>query len=272
MNEADIHTFFRRLSEGNPNPETELNFKNVYTLLVAVVLSAQSTDVGVNKATKRLFEMVTSPEEMIALGELELKEHIRIIGLFNSKARNIIALSQRLIDDFNGEVPTDRDSLESLPGVISVDSGYTGGELLNPTYDTIEGGYKVPRIIGLRVSRKDCPDLFDDYDYNRSQQKLQCDPDSPYYKRLTKDPDLTTINVKYHRAVIEAWKPIDENPPIPTEDWNNTPESAKQFIRECAIIDHIDSDTRNNHVDNLRWTTPIGNQFQRKKHLLDNSD
>ena len=117
MNEADIHTFFRRLSEGNPNPETELNFKNVYTLLVAVVLSAQSTDVGVNKATKRLFEMVTSPEEMIALGELELKEHIRTIGLFNSKARNIIALSQRLIDDFNGEVPTDRDSLESLPGV-----------------------------------------------------------------------------------------------------------------------------------------------------------
>lgn len=145
-------------------------------------------------------------------------------------------------------------------------------KLLNPTYDTVEGGYKVPRIIGLRVSRKECPDLFDEYDYNRSQQKLQCDPDSPYYKRLTKDPDLTTINVKYHRAVIEAWKPIDENPPIPTEDWNNTPESAKQFIRDCAIIDHIDSNTRNNHVDNLRWTTPIGNQFQRKKHMLDKSD
>jgi len=145
-------------------------------------------------------------------------------------------------------------------------------KILNPTYDTIQQGYKVPRIIGLRVSRKECPDLFDNYDYNISQQRLQCDPTSKYYKRLTKDPDLTTINVKYHRAVIEAWKPIDENPPIPKEDWDNTPESAKQFIRECAIIDHIDSDTRNNHVDNLRWTTPIGNQWSRKKHLLDNDD
>ena len=142
-------------------------------------------------------------------------------------------------------------------------------KLLNPTYDTIEGGYKVPRIIGLRVSRKDCPDLFDDYDYNRSQQKLQCDPDSPYYKRLTKCLDLYTIQIKYHRAVMEAWKPIDENPPIPMEDWNNTPESAKQFIRDCAIIDHVDSNTRNNHVDNLEWTTPKDNQHSRKKYKLE---
>jgi len=141
-------------------------------------------------------------------------------------------------------------------------------KILNPTYNTIEQGYIVPHIVGLRVNRKDNPELFEEYDYNTSQQNLTCDPHSPYYKRLTKDPDLTTINVKYHRAVIEAWKPIDENPPIPMEDWKNTPESAKQFIRDCAIIDHVDSNTRNNHIDNLEWTTPKDNQHSRKKYKL----
>ncbi len=143
-------------------------------------------------------------------------------------------------------------------------------KILNPTYETIEQGYKVPHIIGLRVNRKDNPELFEEYDYNTSQQNLNV-PGSKYYKKLTKDPNLTTINIKYHRAVMEVWKPIDEYPPIPKEDWDKCPESAKQFIRDAAIIDHIDSDTRNNHVDNLEWTTPKDNQFSRKKHKLENS-
>ena len=117
MKQADIFEFFRRLAEDNPSPETELEFGNTYQLLVAVVLSAQSTDVGVNKATRALFETVKTPAEMVALGEDGLKEHIKTIGLFNSKAKNVIALSEILVRDFGGEVPADRDVLTSLPGV-----------------------------------------------------------------------------------------------------------------------------------------------------------
>lgn len=112
-----VFEFFRILAEDNPSPETELEFGNIYQLLVAVVLSAQATDVGVNKATRRLFQQVRTPAQMIALGEDGLKEHIKTIGLFNSKAKNVIALSERLIADFGGEVPQDRDLLTSLPGV-----------------------------------------------------------------------------------------------------------------------------------------------------------
>ncbi|GAM03329.1 endonuclease III [Novosphingobium sp. MBES04] len=96
---------------------TELEFGNVYQLLVAVTLSAQSTDVGVNKATRRLFQEVKTPAEMVALGEEGLKEHIKTIGLFNSKAKNVIALSQMLVERHDGEVPADRDALVELPGV-----------------------------------------------------------------------------------------------------------------------------------------------------------
>jgi len=114
---ADIFEFYRRLAEANPSPETELAYGNVYQLLVAVVMSAQSTDVGVNKATKKLFETVKMPQQMVALGEDGLKQHIKTIGLFNSKAKNVIALSEILIRDHGGEVPADRDLLEQLPGV-----------------------------------------------------------------------------------------------------------------------------------------------------------
>ncbi|MEN9926001.1 MAG: endonuclease [Pseudomonadota bacterium] len=117
MKQADIFEFFRRLAEDNPAPETELEFGNTYQLLVAVVLSAQSTDVGVNKATRELFKTVTTPAQMVALGEDGLKQHIKTIGLFNSKAKNVIALSEILVRDFGGEVPADRDVLTSLPGV-----------------------------------------------------------------------------------------------------------------------------------------------------------
>jgi len=117
LKQADIFEFFRRLAEDNPSPETELEFGNTYQLLVAVVLSAQSTDVGVNKATRALFQTVKTPDQMVALGEAGLKEHIKTIGLFNSKAKNVIALSEILARDFGGEVPADRDVLTSLPGV-----------------------------------------------------------------------------------------------------------------------------------------------------------
>lgn len=117
MKKAEVFEFFRRLAEANPAPETELEWVNPYTLLVAVALSAQATDVGVNKATRRLFAEVTTPQQMVALGEEGLKEHIKTIGLFNTKAKNVIALSRLLIEQHGGEVPRDRDALENLPGV-----------------------------------------------------------------------------------------------------------------------------------------------------------
>ena len=117
MKKADIFEFYRRLAEANPSPETELAYGNVYQLLVAVVCSAQSTDVGVNKATRALFAEVKTPAQMVAIGEDGLKAHIKTIGLFNGKAKNVIALSEILVRDHGGEVPTDRDALEALPGV-----------------------------------------------------------------------------------------------------------------------------------------------------------
>lgn len=117
MKKADIFAFFERLAAANPHPETELESVNDYTLLVAVVLSAQATDAGVNRATRRLFAEVDTPEQMVALGEEGLKQHIKTIGLFNSKAKNVIALSEALIAQHGSQVPEDRDALEKLPGV-----------------------------------------------------------------------------------------------------------------------------------------------------------
>lgn len=117
MKKADIFEFFRRLAEDNPHPETELESVNDYTLLVAVVLSAQATDAGVNKATRALFATVDTPAKMVALGLDGLKQHIRTIGLFNTKAKNVIALSEALIADHDGQVPNDRAALEKLTGV-----------------------------------------------------------------------------------------------------------------------------------------------------------
>jgi endonuclease-3 len=117
VKKADVFEFFSRLAADNPHPETELESVNNYTLLVAVVLSAQATDIGVNKATRLLFQEVTTPEQMVALGEDGLKQHIKTIGLYNAKAKNVIALSEALIAEHNSEVPADRDALEKLPGV-----------------------------------------------------------------------------------------------------------------------------------------------------------
>ncbi len=117
MKKDQIFQFFSLLAEDNPSPETELEYGNAFQLVVAVALSAQATDVGVNKATRRLFAEVKTPEQMVALGEEGLKDHIKTIGLFNSKAKNVIALSQMLIDDFGSVVPDNRDDLVKLPGV-----------------------------------------------------------------------------------------------------------------------------------------------------------
>ena len=117
MNKAQVFEFYRRLAEANPSPETELEYANPYTLLVAVALSAQATDVGVNKATRPLVRAVTTPQAMLDLGEDALREAIKTIGLFNTKAKNVIAAARILIEEHGGEVPADRASLEKLPGV-----------------------------------------------------------------------------------------------------------------------------------------------------------
>ncbi len=117
MTKAEIFEFFRRLAEDNPDPQTELEYGNAYQLLVAVTLSAQATDVGVNKATRALFAKVQTPQEMLELGEDGLKEHIKTIGLFNSKAKNVMEMARLLVENFGGEVPSTREELVTLPGV-----------------------------------------------------------------------------------------------------------------------------------------------------------
>ena len=117
MNREQVFEFFRRLAEENPSPTTELEYENPYTLLVAVVLSAQATDASVNIATRPLFERVKTPEQMVALGEEKFRDAIKTIGLFNTKAKNVIALSEALIRDHGSKVPGTREELEKLPGV-----------------------------------------------------------------------------------------------------------------------------------------------------------
>jgi len=115
--QAQIAAIFERFHQQRPEPKGELDHVNPYTLLVAVVLSAQATDVGVNKATANLFPIADTPQKMLALGEDGVREHVKTIGLYRQKAKNVIKLSQILIDDFGGEVPQDRDTLTTLPGV-----------------------------------------------------------------------------------------------------------------------------------------------------------
>ncbi len=117
MKKADIEEFFKRLSDDNPEPKGELDYVNTFTLLVAVVLSAQATDVGVNKATKALFAVAPTPEKMLALELDGLREYIKTIGLYNAKAKNVIKLCRMLIEEYGSAVPETREDLERLPGV-----------------------------------------------------------------------------------------------------------------------------------------------------------
>jgi endonuclease-3 len=117
MTPAEVQLFFTRLRQSMPEPETELEYDNVYQLLVAVVLSAQATDAGVNRATQPLFEKIKTPAEMVALGEKKLIGYIKTIGLYRNKAKNVIALSRLLVEKFAGEVPRGHEALQELPGV-----------------------------------------------------------------------------------------------------------------------------------------------------------
>ncbi|MCK6451218.1 MAG: endonuclease III [Alphaproteobacteria bacterium] len=117
MKPEQIEEFFRLLAAKTPIPKGELEFINPYTLLVAVVLSAQATDVSVNKATEPLFNVADTPAKMLALGEARLRDYIKTIGLFNTKAKNVIALSRILVEQYGGQVPREREALEKLPGV-----------------------------------------------------------------------------------------------------------------------------------------------------------
>ncbi len=128
---ARAEEIFARLAAANPAPKGELEYVNTFTLLVAVVLSAQATDAGVNKATRALFALADTPAKMAALGEAELAERIKTIGLYRTKAKNVIALSQALIRDHGGETPADRDALEALPGV----GRKTANVVLNVAFD-----------------------------------------------------------------------------------------------------------------------------------------
>lgn len=150
MKKETIGKIFSRLAEERPNPKTELEYINPYTLLVAVVLSAQATDVSVNKATKTLFRVADTPYKMLKLGENGLKEHIRTIGLYNTKARNIIELSETIIRKWGGEIPHTREDLQTLPGV----GRKTANVLLNcafgmPTIAVDTHVFRVSNRLGL---------------------------------------------------------------------------------------------------------------------------
>lgn len=150
MQKSKVNAIFSRFQQQEPEPKTELHSVNHYTLLVAIVLSAQATDVGVNKATAALFPIADTPEKMLLLGEDGLKNYIKTIGLFNSKAKNIIALSRILVDSYHSTVPRDREALERLPGV----GRKTANVLLNcafgePTIAVDTHVFRVSNRIGL---------------------------------------------------------------------------------------------------------------------------
>ena len=154
MNSEKIGAIFERFAAKNPHPETELQYINSYTLLVAVVLSAQATDIGVNKTTHSLFAKVDSPQKMVELGLENLKQYIKTIGLFNTKAKNVIALSKILIEKYQGQIPQTREELETLPGV----GRKTANVVLNvafgqPTIDVDTHIFRVANRTGLAAGK-----------------------------------------------------------------------------------------------------------------------
>ena len=154
MEKYKIDRVFRLLSKENPHPKTELKYINQYTFLISVVLSAQSTDVSVNKATKDLFEIVKKPEEMVKLGEKNLKRYIKRIGLYNVKAKNIIKLSKILLNKYNNKIPKDFESLISLPGVGNKTASVYQNSILNvPRIAVDTHVFRVSNRIGLTKSK-----------------------------------------------------------------------------------------------------------------------
>lgn len=196
---AEILEIMNIFAQGNPHPQSELEFHNIYTLLIAVVLSAQSTDKGVNKATAKLFAIADTPQKMLELGEEGLKEHIKTIGLFNTKAKNIIALSQRIVDEFNGDVPTDRDILTTLPGV----GRKTANVVMNVWFH--QPTLAVDTHV-MRIARR--------LDFSRGKTPLEVEND--LMKVL---PDELVVNtnhwlVLFGRYICKAQRPLCEKCPI----------------------------------------------------------
>lgn len=183
----------------NPHPKCELNYHNAYTLLVAVVLSAQSTDKGVNRATEKLFQVVDTPQKMINLGEEKLISYIRTIGLFNNKAKNIMALSRDLIERFNGEVPDNREDLETLAGV----GRKTANVVLNVWYN------KPTLAVDTHVMR-----ISHRLDFSHGKTPLAIEQDL-----LKVLPDKYIINanhwlVLFGRYICKAQKPACDKCPL----------------------------------------------------------
>ena len=154
MNNLKRHKIFKRLESQNPSPTTELNYTSSFELLIAVILSAQATDISVNKATGKLFKHANSPEKIIKMGKAKLKENIKTIGLFNTKAENVLKTCRILLDDHKGEVPRTREELESLPGV----GRKTANVILNtafgqPTIAVDTHIFRVSNRTGLAVGK-----------------------------------------------------------------------------------------------------------------------
>jgi endonuclease-3 len=154
MNKSKVAEIFTRFQKASPEPKTELEFTNPFTMLVAVVLSAQATDKGVNKATPALFKAADTPQKMVKLGEDKIRDYVKTIGLFNAKAKNIFLLSKKLVEEFGGKVPEDREALQSLPGV----GRKTANVVLNcafghPTMAVDTHVFRVSNRIGLAKSK-----------------------------------------------------------------------------------------------------------------------
>lgn len=196
---AEILEIMNVFARENPNPQCELIFHNPYTLLVAVVLSAQSTDKGVNKATAGLFKVADTPQKMLDLGEEKLKEYIKTIGLFNNKAKNIIALSKQLVEDFNGEVPADRDTLTTLAGV----GRKTANVVMNVWY------HQPTLAVDTHVMR-----IAHRLDFSRGKTPLEVEQD--LMKVLPKELVINTNHwlVLFGRYICKAQHPLCDKCPI----------------------------------------------------------
>ena len=196
---AEILEIMNVFARENPNPQCELNFHNPYTLLVAVVLSAQSTDKGVNKATAGLFKVADTPQKMLDLGEEKLKEYIKTIGLFNNKAKNIIALSKQLVEDFNGEVPADRDILTTLAGV----GRKTANVVMNVWY------HQPTLAVDTHVMR-----IAHRLDFSHGKTPLEVEQD--LMKVLPKELVINTNHwlVLFGRYICKAQRPLCDKCPI----------------------------------------------------------
>jgi endonuclease-3 len=198
-NKKEILEIMQIFAAENPNPQSELKFHNPYTLLVAVVLSAQSTDKGVNKATETLFKIADTPQKMLDLGEEKLKEHIKTIGLFNNKAKNIMLLSRQLVDEFGGEVPADRDTLTTLAGV----GRKTANVVMNVWY------HQPTLAVDTHVMR-----IAHRLDFSQGKTPLEVEQD--LLKVLPPELVVNTNHwlVLFGRYICKAQKPLCEKCPI----------------------------------------------------------